>query len=132
MEIYCRNVLLLLLIFSFRSKDDLIIEGSYTKRLHSVIYNHELEHNKYEYFLNNVQNYKANCLRVPAQKDEVEENTKIFSSEWNMIQEEEEEQQQNMTEELTGDTLTKFLQLLNEEDFNNAILDPKPIDLSFL
>ena len=28
MEIYCRNVLLLL--FSFRSKDDLIIEGSYT------------------------------------------------------------------------------------------------------
>ena len=35
MEIYCRNVLLLL--FPFRSKDDLIIEGSYTKRLHSVI-----------------------------------------------------------------------------------------------
>ena len=135
MEIYCRNVLLLLLIFSFRSKDDLIIEGSYTKRLRSVIYNHELEHNKYEYFLNNVQNCKANCLRVPAQKDEVEENTKIFSSEWNMIQEEEEEeeeQQQNMTEELTGDTLTKFLQLLNEEDFSNEILDPKPIDLSFL
>ena len=43
MEIYCRNVLLLL--FPFRSKDDLIIEGSYTKRLCSVIYNHELEHN---------------------------------------------------------------------------------------
>ena len=41
MEIYCRNVLLLLC--PFRSKDDLIIEGSYTKRLHSVIYNHELE-----------------------------------------------------------------------------------------
>ena len=41
MEIYCRNVLLLL--FPFQSKDDLIIEGSYTKRLHSVIYNHELE-----------------------------------------------------------------------------------------
>ena len=61
MEIYCRNVLLLLL-FPFRSKDDLIIEGSYTKRLHSVIYNHELEHNKYEYFLNNKQNCKANCL----------------------------------------------------------------------
>ena len=35
MEIYCRNVLLLL--FPFRSKDDLIIEGSYTKRLCSVI-----------------------------------------------------------------------------------------------
>ena len=41
MEIYCRNELLLL--FPFRSKDDLIIEGSYTKRLCSVIYNHELE-----------------------------------------------------------------------------------------
>ena len=41
MEIYCRNVLLLL--FPFRSKDDLIIEGSYTKRLSSVIYNHELK-----------------------------------------------------------------------------------------
>ena len=39
MEIYCRNVILLL--FPFQSKDDLIIEGSYTKRLHSVIYNHE-------------------------------------------------------------------------------------------
>ena len=37
-----------------------------------------------------------------------------------------------MTEELTGDTLTEFLQLLNEEDFSNAILDPKTIDLSFL
>ena len=63
---------------------------------------------KYEYFLNNVQNCKANCLQVPARKDELEENTKMYSSEWNMIQEEE-EQQQNMTEELTGDTLTEFL-----------------------
>ena len=44
MGINCRNVLLLL--FPFQSKDDLIIEGSYTKRLHSVIYNHELKHNK--------------------------------------------------------------------------------------
>ena len=44
-------------------------------------------------------------------KDELEENTKMYSSEWNMIQEEEEEeqQQQHMTEELTGDTLTEFL-----------------------
>ena len=34
----------------------------------------------------------------------------MYSSEWNMIQEEEEEeQQQNMTGELTGDTLTQFL-----------------------
>ena len=57
----------------------------------------------------------------------------MYSSEWNIIQEEEEQQQrQNMTEELTGDTLTEFLQLLNEEDFSNAILDPKTIDLSFL
>ena len=48
---------------------------------------------------------------MPAQKDEFEENTKMYSSEWNMIQEEEEEeeQQHNMTEELTGDTLTEFL-----------------------
>ena len=60
MEIYCRNELLL--FFPFQSKDDLVIEGSYTKRLHSVIYNHELEHIKYEYFLNNIQNSKANCL----------------------------------------------------------------------
>ena len=64
---------------------------------------------KYEYFLNNIQNCKANCLQVPAQKDKLEENTKMYSSEWNMIQEEEEEQQQNITEELTGDTLTEFL-----------------------
>ena len=132
MEIYCRNVLLLL--FPFQSKDDLIIEGSYTKRLHSLIFNHELEHNRYEYLLNNIQNCKANCLQVPAQKDKLEVNTKMYSSEWNMIQEEEEEQQQqqNMTEELTGYTLTEFFQLLNEEDFSNAILDPKTIDLSFL
>ena len=34
----------------------------------------------------------------------------MYSSESNMIQEEEEEeQQQNMTEELTGDTLSEFL-----------------------
>ena len=131
MEIYCRNVLLLL--FPFQSKDDLIIEGSYTKRLRSVIYNHEPGKNKFKYFLNNVQNHKANCLQVPAQKDELEENTKMYSSEWNMIQEEEEEeQQQNMTGELTGDTLTQFLRLLNEEDISNAILDLKIIDLSFL
>ena len=60
----------------------------------------------------------------------------MYSSEWNMIQEQQQQQQQqqqqNMTEELTGDTLTEFLQLLNEEDFSNAILDPKTIDLSFL
>ena len=49
-----------------------------------------------------------------------------------MKQEEGEQQQQNMTEELTGDTLTEFLQLLNGEDFSNAILDPETIDLSFL
>ena len=49
-----------------------------------------------------------------------------------MIQEEEEEQQQNMTGELTGETLTEFLRLLNEEDFSDAILDLKIIDLSFL
>ena len=52
-----------------------------------------------------------------------------------MIQEEQEEQQQqqqNMTEELTGDTLTEFLTLINEVDFSDAILDPKTIDLSFL
>ena len=35
----------------------------------------------------------------------------MYSSEWNMIQEEEEEEeeQQNMTGELTGDTLSQFL-----------------------
>ena len=50
-----------------------------------------------------------------------------------MIQdEEEEEDQQNTTGELTGDTLTEFLQLLNQEDISDAILDPKVIDLSFL
>ena len=48
MEIYCRNVLLL--SFPFRSKNDLIIEDSFTKRLHSVIHNHELEKTKFEYF----------------------------------------------------------------------------------
>ena len=50
-----------------------------------------------------------------------------------MIQEEEEEeQQQNMTGELTGDTLTEFLRLLNEEDISDAILDPKKLTyLSF-
>ena len=70
---------------------------------------------------------------MPAQKYKLEENTKMYRSEWNMIQEEEEQQQQqNMIEELTGDTLTDFLQLLNEENFSDAILDPKPIDLSFL
>ena len=57
----------------------------------------------------------------------------MYSSEWNMIQdEEEEEDQQNMTGELSGDTLTKFLQLVNQEDISDAILDPKVIDLSFL
>ena len=57
----------------------------------------------------------------------------MYSSEWNMIQEEEqEEQQQNMTGELTGDTLTQILQLLNEEDISDAIIDLKIIDLSFL
>ena len=45
----------------------------------------------------------------PCTKRELEENTKMYTSEWNMIQEEREEQQQNMTEELTGDTLTEFL-----------------------
>ena len=95
------------------------------------IHNHELEKTKFEYFLNNVQNCKANCLRVPAQKDELEENTQMYSSEWNMIQDEEEDQQ-NTTGELTGDTLTEFLQLLNQEDISDAILDPKVIDLSFL
>ena len=50
-----------------------------------------------------------------------------------MIQEEEDkEQQQNMTGELTGNTLTEFLQLLNAEDISDAILDPKIINLSFL
>ena len=45
-----------------------------------------------------------------------------------MIQEEEEEQQQqNMAGELTGDTRTEFLQLLNEEDISNAILDLKKL-----
>ena len=85
---------------------------------------------KFEYFINNVQNCKANCLRVPAQKDKLEENTQMYSSEWNMIQdeEEEEEDQQNTT----GDTLTEFLQLLNQEDISDAILDLKVIDLSFL
>ena len=49
-----------------------------------------------------------------------------------MIQEEEEEEeQQNTTGELTGDTLTEFLRLLNEEDISDATLDPKIIDLSF-
>ena len=35
----------------------------------------------------------------------------MYSSEWNMIQEEQEQQQQqqNMTEELTEDTRTEFL-----------------------
>ena len=47
-------------------------------------------------------------------------------------EEEEEEQQQNMTGELTGDTRTEFLQLLNEEDISNAILDLKKLTyLSF-
>ena len=36
------------------------------------------------------------------------------------------------TGELTGDTLTEFLRLLNQEDISNAILDLKVIDLSFL
>ena len=57
----------------------------------------------------------------------------MYTSEWNIIQDEEEEEvQQNTTGELTGDTLTEFLQLLNQEDISDAILDPKVIDLSFL
>ena len=56
----------------------------------------------------------------------------MYSSEWNMIQDEEEEDQQNTTGELTGDTQTEFLQLLNQEDISDAILDPKVIGLSFL
>ena len=55
----------------------------------------------------------------------------MYSSEWNMIQEEE-EQEQNMTGELTGDTLTEILQLLNEDNISNEILDLKIIDISFL
>ena len=56
----------------------------------------------------------------------------MYSSEWNMIQDDdEEEDQQNTTGELTGDTLTEFLQLLNQEDISDAIADPKVIDLSF-
>ena len=55
----------------------------------------------------------------------------MYSSEWNMIQDEEEDQQ-NTTGELTGNTLTEFLQLLNQEDISDAILDPKVIDLYFL
>ena len=65
MEIYCRNVLLLL--FPFQSKADLIIEGSYTKRLCSVFYNHELKKNKFEYFLNNIQN----CFACPCTKRQI-------------------------------------------------------------
>ena len=50
-----------------------------------------------------------------------------------MIQDDdEEEDQQNMTGELTGDTLTEFLQLLNQEDISDAVADLKVIDLSFL
>ena len=49
-----------------------------------------------------------------------------------MIQDKEEEDQQNTTGELTGATLTEFLQLLNQEDISDAILDLKVIDLSFL
>ena len=72
-------------------------------------------------------------MHVPAQKDELEDNTQMYSSEWNRIQdEEEEEDQQNTTGELTGDTLTELHQLLNQEDISDAILDPKVIDLSFL
>ena len=56
----------------------------------------------------------------------------MYSSEWNIIQEEEEEEQQNMTEELTGDTLTEFLRILNEEDTSDVISDPKITDLCFL
>ena len=68
---------------------------------------------------------------MPAQKDELEENTKMYSSEWNMIQEEEEEeQQQNMTR-INRRYSNRISSLLNEEDFGNAILDPKTIDLSF-
>ena len=37
-----------------------------------------------------------------------------------------------MTGELTGDTLTQFLRLLNQKDISDAILYPKMIDLSFL
>ena len=69
------------------------------KKLRSVIHNHELEKPKFEYFLNNVQNCKANCLCVPAQKDELEENTQMYSSEWNMIQDEEEEEIQQIRQE---------------------------------
>ena len=76
------------------------------------------------------KNCKANCLQVPAQKDELEENTKMYSSEWNMIQEEEEEQQQNMTR-INRRYSNRISSLLNEEDFGNARLDPKTIDLSF-
>ena len=110
----------------FDPKDDLIIEGSYTKKLRSVIHNHELEKPKFEYFLNNVQNCKANCLRVPAQKDELEENTQMYSSEWNMIQDEEEEEvQQNTTGELTGDTLTEFLQTIKSGGYQRCNIRSK-------
>ena len=69
---------------------------------------------KYEYFLNNVRNCKANCLQVPAQKDELEENTKMYSSEWNMIQKEEEEDQQQ-----------KYNRRINRRYFNRISLTVK-------
>ena len=84
-----------------------------------------ISNNKYEYFLNNIQNCKANCMQEEEQQQQQQNMTEELTGDTLT-------QQQNMTEELTGDTLTEFLQLLNEEDFSDAILDPKTIDLSFL
>ena len=115
MESYAEMICVLFL--PFHSTDDLQHNGSYVLKLRQSI---DMLTEAKQTFLNNIQDAKANCLRITNLKDDLQRVTSPMSyDDGEKFQNWRDDEQEEDTEEMQGETLDNFLEELdrdNEED----------------
>jgi hypothetical protein len=77
-EKYCRKILML--FFPFSKLDDLLLEGSHTKKLRHVYRNTDIIDERATNFLQNIQDCRSNCLRVDRPDDDLAKNTLSYQA----------------------------------------------------
>ena len=115
METYCKLVLMLFL--PYRNLDDIMHGGSYTRRLRRAVSEGDIGETA-TYFLQNLQDARANCFRSSGMKDDLQRNTDPFANAESAaanVSDELDEDEEDERGALDGAKLDELLQLFEDD-----------------
>ena len=108
------SLLVLLLMYPFRELADIILQGSFTKKLREAVSSNIIGHREQTY-LQNIQDAKANCLRhTKSIKDDLQRVTEVYCPPAS-LNVDNDDNDDNEEPSLEGTDLMDFLSMLHEE-----------------